>query len=216
MSMFSDLVEEAMETFMDDFSIYGSSFEHCLKNLETALQRCQDKNLFLNWEKCHFMVIEGIALRHKISAARLKVDQVKVSVIETLMPPNTVEGIISFLEHVGFYRRYIKDFSKISKPLCKLLEKDVKFEFYDSFLYAFKEIKSILVIASIMATLDWNKEFEIMCDASDYAMGAVLGQRVEKIFRAIYYASKTFNKAQENYSNTENEMLTMMFSCEKF
>ena len=67
-----------------------------------------------------------------------------------------------------------------------------------------------------MVTLDWNKEFEIMCDASDYAMGVVLGQRTEKIFKAIYYASKTFNEAQENYSTTENEMLAMVFTCEKF
>ena len=67
-----------------------------------------------------------------------------------------------------------------------------------------------------MATPDWNKEFEIMYDASDYAMGAVLGQRTDKTFEAIYYATKTFNEAQENYSTTEKEMLAMVFACEKF
>ena len=72
MSMFSDLVEEATKIFMNDFSVYGSNFKHCLKNLETILQRCQDKNLALNWEKYHFMVIKGIVLGHKISAARLE------------------------------------------------------------------------------------------------------------------------------------------------
>ena len=100
------------------------------------------------------MVTEGIVLGHKISIARLEVDQAKVSVIETLIPPNTVKGIRSFLEHAGFYRRFIKDFSKISRPLCKLLEKDAKFEFDDSCLFAFKEIKSRLVIVLIMATPD--------------------------------------------------------------
>ena len=114
------------------------------------------------------MATKGIVLGHKISAARLEVDQAKVSMIETLLPPNTVKGIRSFLGHAGFYRRFIKDFSKISRPLCKLLEKDAKFEFDDSCLSAFKEIKSRLVIAPIMATPDWNKEIEIMCDASDY------------------------------------------------
>ena len=79
--------------------------------------------------------------------------------IETLMPPNTVKGIRSFLGHDGFYKRFIKDFSKITKPLCRLLEKDTKFEFDDSCLFAFKEIKSRLVIAPIMATPDWNKEY---------------------------------------------------------
>ena len=82
MSMFSDLVEEPMEIFLDDFSIYGSSFEKCLENLEIVLQRCQDKNLALNWEKCHFMVTKGIVLGHKISAAGLEVDQAKVFVIK--------------------------------------------------------------------------------------------------------------------------------------
>ena len=132
---------------------------------------------------------------HKISVVGLEVDQAKVYVIETLLPPTTVKRIRSFLGHAGFYRRFIKDFSKISRPLCRLLEKDAKFEFDDSCLYAFKEIKSRLVIAPIMATPDWNKEFEIMCDANDYAMGVVLGQRTDKIFRVIYYASKTFNEA---------------------
>ena len=90
-----------MEIFMDDFSVYGSSFEIYLENLETVLQRCQDKNLALNWEKCHFMVTEGIVLGHKISTARLEVDQEKVFVIETLMPPTIVKGIKSFLGHAG-------------------------------------------------------------------------------------------------------------------
>ena len=91
---------------------------------------------------------------HKISAAGLEVDQAKVYVIETLMPPTTVKGIRSFLGHAGFYRRFIKDFSKISKPLCRLLEKDAKFEFHDSYRFAFEEIKSRLVTAPIMATPD--------------------------------------------------------------
>ena len=172
MSIFSDLVEEVMEIFMDDFSVYGSSFEDCLKNLETVLQRCQDKNLALNWEKCHFMVTKGIVLGHKISASGLEVDQARIVVIKTLMPPTTVKGIRSFLGHAGFYRRFIKDFSKISKPLCRLLEKDAKFDFDESCRAVFEEIKTRLVSAPIMLTPNLNNGFEIMCDASDYAMGA--------------------------------------------
>ena len=95
------------------------------------------------------------------------------------------------------------DFSKIARPLCRLLEKDAKFNFDESCQYSFEEIKSRLVEAPIMAKPDWNKEFEIMCDVSDYAMGVVLGQKADNKFRAIYYASKTFNEAQENYSTTE-------------
>ena len=129
MSIFFDLVEEVMEIFMDDLSVYGSRFDDCLRNLATVLQRCQDKNLALNWEKFHFIVTEGIVLGHKISADGLEVDQAMISVIKTIMSPTTVKGIRSFLRNAGFYRRFIKDFSKISKPLCRLLEKDAKFDF---------------------------------------------------------------------------------------
>ena len=216
MSMFSDLVEVAMEIFMDDFSVYGSNFENCLENLEIVLQRCKYKNLAFNWEKCHFMVTEGIVLGHKISIGGLEVDQAKVSIIDTLLPPTTVKGIRSFLGHASFYRRFIKDFSKISRPLCKLLEKDAKFDFDELCKVSFDEIKSILVTAPIMVTTDWNKGFDIICDAIDYAMGDVLGKRTEKIFKVIYYAKKTFNEAQENYSTTEKEILTIVFACEKF
>ena len=151
-----------------------------------------------------------------ISAAGLEVDQAKVSIIRNMMPPTIVKGIISFLRYAGFYRRFIRDFSKISRPLCRLLEKDSKFKFDESCQNSFEEIKSRLVEAPIMAKPDWNREFEIMCDASDFAMGAVLGQKAEKIFKAIYYASKTFNEAQENYFTTEKEMLAIVFACEKF
>ena len=132
------------------------------------------------------------------------------------MSPTTVKGIRSFLGHAGFYRRFIKDFSKILWLLCRLLEKDAKFDFDESCRSTFEEVKSRLVLAPIMLTPDWKNEFEIMYDASDYAMGAVLGQGTEKIFKAIYYASKTFNEAQENYSTTEKEMLALIFACEKF
>ena len=151
----------------------------------TVLQKGKDKNLALNWEKCHFMVTEGIVLGHMTSAAGLEVDQAKVSIIRNLMPPTTVKGIRSFLGHAGFDRRFIIDFSKIARPLCRLLEKDTKFYFDESCQNAFEEIKSRLVEAPTMEKPDWNKEFEIMCDASDFAIGAVLGQKAEKVFKVI-------------------------------
>ena len=121
------------------------------------------------------MIKEGIFVGHMISAAGIDVDKAKVSIIKNLMPPTTVKGIRSFLGHAGFYRRFIRDFSRVARPLCRLLEKDIKFKFDESCHRSFEEIKSRLVEAPIMAKPDWNKEFEIMCVASDYAMGAVLG-----------------------------------------
>ena len=216
MSIISDLAEEVMEIFMDDFTVYGSSFKQCLHNLGTVLQRCKNKNLVLNWGKCHFMVTEGIVLGHMISAAGIEVDQEKVSIIKKLIPPTTVKGIRSLLGHAGFYRRFIRDFSKIARPLYRLLEKDAKFNFDESCHNSFEEIKSRLVEAPIMAKPYWNRDFEIMYDSSYFAIGAVLGQKAEKVFKPIYYASKTFNEAEENYSTTEKEMLAIVFACENF
>ena len=110
MKIFVNLVENIMEVFMDDFSVFGTSFAHCLHNLDIVLERCRDKNFVLNWEKCHFMVHEGIVLGHRISKEGLEVDKAKISAIENLVPPMNVKGIRSFLDHAGFYRWFIKDF----------------------------------------------------------------------------------------------------------
>lgn len=111
--------------------------------------------------------------------------------IEQLPPPASVKGVRGFLGHASFYRRFIKDFSKIAKPLCNLLEKDAPFNFNEECLIAFNELKKKLVFAPIVVTPMWDRPFELMCDANDYAIGVVLGQRNEKRFHPIYYASKT-------------------------
>ena len=141
MSIFSDMVEDFIEKFMDDFFVFGSSFDICLINLSKVLQRCDETNLVLNWEKCHFMVREGIVLGHKISPNGIEVDRVKVEIIEKLPPPNSIRAIRSFLGHAGFYRRFIKDFSKISKPLSNLLIKDTPFVFSNECQQAFETLK---------------------------------------------------------------------------
>ena len=105
---------------MDDFSVYETSFDDCLSNLDRVLQRCEETILVLNWEKCHFMVNEGIVLGHKISERGIEVDKAKVDAIEKMSCPKDIKGIRSFLGHAGFYRRFIKDFSKISRPLTNL------------------------------------------------------------------------------------------------
>ena len=116
MAIFTDMVEDIMEVFMDDFSVVGDSFDDCLKNLKRVLKRCVETNLVLNWEKCHFMVHEGIVLGNLVSSKGIEVDRVKVDVIENLPPPTSVKAIRSFLGHASFYRQFIKDFSKIANP----------------------------------------------------------------------------------------------------
>ncbi|GJU03728.1 reverse transcriptase domain-containing protein [Tanacetum coccineum] len=167
-------------------------------------------------EKTHFMVKEGIVLGHKISKKEIKVDKAKIDVIAKLPHPTTVKGIRSFLGHAGFYRRFIKDFSKISRPMTHLLEKNTHFIFSEECIQAFQTLKKKFTEAPILIAPNWDQPFELMCDASDYAIGAVLGQRIEKHFRPIHYASKTMTEAESNYTTTEKEMLAVVYAFEKF
>ena len=160
--------------------MYQTSFDNCLHNLDKVLQRCEETNLLLNWEKCDFMVNEGIVLGHKISERGIEVDRIKIEAIEKMPCPRNVKGIRSFLGHAGFYRRFIKDFSKTSKPLTNLLQKDVPFIFYDDCKEAFEILKKALTTAPVVQPPDWNLPFEIMCDSSAFAISAVLGQRIIK------------------------------------
>ncbi|GJT69264.1 reverse transcriptase domain-containing protein [Tanacetum coccineum] len=178
MAIFHDMIEKTMEVFMDDFSVFGDSFDSCLSNLEKMLKRCEDTNLVLNWEKCHFMCREGIVLGHKI--------------------------------------RFIQDFSKIARPMTHLLEKETPFVFSKDCIDAFETLKKKLTEAPILVVPDWNLPFELMCDASDFAIGAVLGQRKTKHFQPIHYASKTMTEAQIHYTTTEKEMLAVVYAFEKF
>ncbi|CAN6687996.1 unnamed protein product [Malus baccata var. baccata] len=215
-SIFSDFVEKIIEVFMDDFSVFGDSFDGCLENLTKILKRCVETNLVLNWEKCHFMVRQGIVLGHIVSERGIEVDKSKIDLIRYLPSPTSVREIRSFLGHAGFYRRFIKDFSKISNPLCRLLQKDMAFDFNEECEKAFNHLKEMLTSAPIIVPPDWSFPFELMCDASDYALGAVLGQRKEKRPHVIYYASRTLNDAQLNYSTTEKELLAVVFALDKF
>ncbi|GKA29673.1 reverse transcriptase domain-containing protein [Tanacetum coccineum] len=172
MAIFHDMIEKTMEVFMDDFSVFGNSFENCLSHVDKMLQRCEDTNLCLNWEKSHFMVKEGIVLGHKISKKGIEVDKAKVNVIAKLPHPTTVKGVRSFLGHASFYRRFIKDFSKISRPMTHLLEKNTLFIFSNECIQAFEMLKKKLTEAPILIAPDWDLPFELMCDASDFAIGA--------------------------------------------
>ncbi|RVW63902.1 Retrovirus-related Pol polyprotein from transposon 17.6 [Vitis vinifera] len=177
LSIFSDMVERIMEVFMDDITVYGGTFEECLINLEAVLHRCIEKDLVLNWEKCHFMVRQGIVLGHIISEKGIEVDKAKVELIVKLPSPTTVKGV-----------RYQNSFDQLKKFLT----------------------------TPIVRAPNWQLPFELMCDASDFAIGAVLGQREDGKPYVIYYASKTLNEAQRNYTTTEKELLVVVFALDKF
>ncbi|RVW33272.1 Retrovirus-related Pol polyprotein from transposon 17.6 [Vitis vinifera] len=170
LSIFSDMVERIMEVFMDDITVYGTSFEDCLSHLEDVLKRCIEKDLVLNWEKCHFMVNQGIVLGHVISKKGIEVDRAK----------------------------------------------DAKFEWDDKCQRSFELLKQFLTSAPIVRAPNWELPFEVMCDSSDYAIGVVLGQREDGKPYVIYYASKSLNDAQRNYTTTEKELLVVVYALDKF
>ncbi|RVW68644.1 Transposon Tf2-2 polyprotein [Vitis vinifera] len=175
LSIFSDMVERIMEVFMDDITVYGGTFEECLVNLEAVLHRCIEKDLVLNWEKCHFMVRQGIVLGHIISEKGIEVDKAKVELIANYHLPTVKE--------------------------CQ---------------HSFDQLKKFLTTTPIVRAPNWQLPFELMCDASDFAIGAVLGQREDGKPYVIYYASKTLNEAQRNYTTTEKELLAVVFALDKF
>ena len=121
------------------------------------------------------MVQEGIVLGHIVSKRGIEVDQAEIELIKNIPPPTSVKQICSFLGHAGFCRRFIKDFSKISKPFCSLLAKDTLFHSDEACREAFQQLRSLLSFAPIIKPPNWSFPFEIMCDASDFAMGTILG-----------------------------------------
>nr|GEY79675.1 reverse transcriptase domain-containing protein [Tanacetum cinerariifolium]GEY79676.1 reverse transcriptase domain-containing protein [Tanacetum cinerariifolium] len=186
---------------MDDFSVFKNSFQSCLSHLERMLKRCEDTNLCLNWEKSHFMVKEGIVLGRKISKQRIEVNKAKVDVITKLPHRTTVKGIRSILGHAGFYRRFIKDFSKIAKPMTRLLEKDTPFIFSQECVDAFQTLKRKLTQAPILIASDWDMPFELMCDASDFAIGAEFTFKVIDIKGAENLAADHLSRLENPHQN---------------
>ena len=158
---------------MDDFSVFGETYTNCLHNLEKVLKRYETTNLVLNWKKCHFMVQEGIVLDHRVPKNGIEVDKANIKMIDKLPPRTSVKGIKSFLGHLGFYRRFIKGFSKKAKPLYLLLEHDKLFYFDEDFLQAFRELKKALITALMVIAPNLTLPFELMYYASDYSVGAV-------------------------------------------
>ena len=205
-----------MEVYMDDITVHGGDFEECLTNLEAVLQRCIEKNLVLNWEKCHFMVNQGIVLGHVIYRKGIEVDKAKIELISKLPSPTNVKIVRQFLGQESFYKRFIKDFSKIATPLYKLLEKGDKFSWDGDCQKSFEELRSHLTTAPIVRAPNWQLPFEVICDARDLSIGAVLGRREGGKSYVVYYARKTLNEAQRNYTTTEKELLAVVYALEKF
>ncbi|GKB63346.1 reverse transcriptase domain-containing protein [Tanacetum coccineum] len=173
LAIFHDMIEESVEVFMDDFSVFGNSFDTCLNNVKMLILSSTGKNV-TSWLKKELCLDTSV------------------------------------------YRRFIKDLLKFARPLTKLLEKDTPFEFNDQCQKAFELLKEKLTCAPVIVSPNWNLPFELMCDASDFAVGAVLAQKDGKNFHLIYFASKTLNPAQQKYIVTEKELMAVVSAFDKF
>jgi len=161
------------------------------------------------------MVEQGIVLGLIISSKGIEVDPAKISIISQLPYPSSVREVRSFLCHAGFYRYFNQDFSKKALPLSNLLQKDVDFIFDEGCKKAFDCLKKALATTPIIQAPDWIAPFELMCNASNYGLGVVLAQWIDKHPRVIYYASRTLDVPQTNYTTTEKELLAVVFAFEK-
>ncbi|GJS81390.1 reverse transcriptase domain-containing protein [Tanacetum coccineum] len=211
-------VVEIEQMSSSQLTSYGmGSFSTCLTHLEKMLKRCEDTNLALNWEKSHFMVKEGIVLGHKISKSGIEVDRAKIDVIAKLPHPTTVKGVRSFLGHAGFYRRFIQNFSKNRHVMTHLLEKETPFNFSKECIEAFNTLKKNLTEAPILIAPDWNKPFELMCDASSISPWVQSWGNVMRTFRHIHDASNTMNEAESRYTPPHDRkvMLAVVLRIEK-
>ena len=143
-------------------------------------------------------------------------DPVKIEGVLNWPEPSNVTDVQSFIGFVNFYRRFIKGFSQVASPLSHLLQKEAEFDFSSACKEAFVELKSRLISPPILVAPNWELPFELSCDASNEALGAMLGQRHDSLPRVIAYASKTLDRAQRNYTTTQSNCIYGSCSCSIF
>jgi hypothetical protein len=188
---------------MDDFTPYGNSFYESLENLGKVLQRCREMNLSIRKIKCNMMMKEGIVLGHHLSFIGIEVEKNKIKIISLLPTPMKTKYVRSLFGHVGYYRRFIKDFSKIASPLFNLLSKYVDCCWTLNYQQDFETTKEKLSTAHVLQGPNWDLPFHIHIDASDKVVGAILGKNEDKKTFAIYFISKILAGANLNYTVTE-------------
>lgn len=202
--------------FMDDVIIYSSSLQEHEIHLFKILQTLRENNLKLQLDKCEFMRKEIEYLGHVVTDQGILPNPAKIEAIKSWPIPKNPNEISSFLGLLGYYRRFIKDFAKITKPMTKLLKKDQKFEHSKEFVDAFEKCKTLLTSSSILQYPDFSKEFNLTTDASNFAIGAVLSQGPAGQDKPIAFASRTLTTTEINYSTIEKELLSIVWACKHF
>lgn len=211
--------------YIDDIIVFGRNEEEHLANVDTIFRRLEEANLKVNIEKTHFMQTEVEFLGYIVSADGIKPDQKKVKAIENLLPPSNLKELKGFLGMTSYYRRFIRDYAKIAKPLTNLTRgenaqvkasqsKKVQITLHNEALLAFNKLKTLLTTAEILTFPDFEKHFNLTTDASNYAIGAVLSQGEIGKDKPIAYISRSLNKTEERYATNEKEMLAIVWALD--
>jgi hypothetical protein len=204
--VFMEYLDRFVVVFIDDILVFSKTMEEHEEHLRLVLGKLRSNQLYAKFSKCEFWLTEVAFLGHVISAGRVSVDPGKVKDVLNWMPPATVSEIQSFLGLAGYYRRFIKDFSKIAKPMAKLLEKNKTFEWTKECQASFEELKKQLTSSPVLVLPDLTKKFDIYCDASRQGLGCVLMQEGH----VVCYASHQLRKHEENYPTHDLELAAVV------
>lgn len=213
----ADYIGTICYVYLDDIIIIGYNLQNHLENISKVLKRLSDFNLKIQLDKCEFLRTETEFLGHVITPNGIKPDPSKITKVIEWKLPTSQKEIKQFLGLTGYYRRFIKDYSKITKPLSRYLKKGTSVQVDNTeYQEAFKNLKEIMTSDQILAYPDFELPFILTTDASNYALGAVLSQVKDNMEKPIAFASRTLNKAEINYSTTEKEALAIIWAVEKF
>ena len=207
-----DLQNKICMVYMDDIIIFSTGLQEHIQNLKLVFSKLREANLKIQIDKCEFLRKEVEFLGHVVTSKGIRPNSKKIEAIQKFKIPKTQREIKSFLGLLGYYRKFIKNFAKITKPMTKCLKKNEKIEHTKEFIDCFNTCKNILTSEPVLAYPDFKKPFELTTDASNYAIGAILSQDNHP----ICYASRTLNPAEVNYSTIEKELLAIVWSCKYF
>lgn len=215
-SLFTAEFDNKVFCYIDDIIICTSDFDEHIRLLRAVFEKLKAANLTINTKKSLFCRPELKYLGYVVDRYGLRTDPSKIDVILNFPKPDDAKGVKRFLGMAGWYRRFIKNFSHLARPLSKLTSKKVKFVWSEEVNESFDALKTALVSAPILRCPDFNEPFYIHADASSYAVGAVLTQRIDNCDHPIAYCSRTLNKCEINYSATERELLALIYALEQY
>lgn len=216
-NILSNYIGSICYVYLDDIIIIGHNLEDHLNNVCKVLERLAQFNLKIQLDKCEFLIRETEFLGHIVTSNGVRPNPEKIQKILDWKIPTNEKEIRQFLGLSGYYRRFIKDYSKITKPITKYLKKDIPINTKDpEYIASFTKLKHTIASDQILAYPDFNLPFILTTDASDHAVGAVLSQVQDKIERPIAFASRTLNKAETNYSTIEKEALAIIWAIRKY